>query len=519
MNGAELTTAGTLAGGSVKSEGRLAAWHASVLSIIVILGILGFVQILFVQSRMFREIFYLGYFIPIAIAAMLLSWRSAVQAAILSAVVYLLASTPVLVLSTQSTPELIAEVSGHVILFLAAGVGLSTYRLEVGREKEKALHAERERSDKLELMMDVSTTVSSSLKLEQVLQVLAVRIAEATEAIFCRISLLDESSENLKVVAVYPVRDMDWEPSIGRALPLDDLPDHKRAIKTREAVLVGGRQQISEKGMNGHQNESVCDAASLLLYPLVVGDKAVGVVSLGEQRKWEKNPLTYEKTAICQTIVNQGAKAVAHALTHQDLEEAFLGTVRSLAEAIDAKDPSTHGHSDWVSRYAVMIGRQMQLSEKDIDELRYAGYLHDVGKIGISDGILGKPSHLTTEQWKLMKMHTIMGDRILEPVRISPMIKAAVRHHHERFDGKGYPDGRAGEDIPLSARILSVADAYEAMTSDRPYRKALSDEQAMGELRRYSGAQFDPLIVEAFLTVLGGPYLLAGRASQEALAS
>ena len=194
---------------------------------------------------------------------------------------------------------------------------------------------------------------------------------------------------------------------------------------------------------------------------------------------------------------------MAHAFTHEALEETFLGTIRSLAEAIDAKDPSTRGHSDWVAKYAVMISRQLELSEKEVEMIRFAGYLHDVGKIGISDRILGKPSQLDPDQWKMMKKHASLGAKILEPVKISSAIKAAVRHHHERYDGKGYPGGLSGEAIPPGARTLAVADAYEAMTADRPYRKALNDEQAVEELKRCSGTQFDPLVVQAFLKALG----------------
>ncbi|HDY69700.1 MAG TPA: HD-GYP domain-containing protein, partial [Actinobacteria bacterium] len=276
-----------------------------------------------------------------------------------------------------------------------------------------------------------------------------------------------------------------------------------KAIDTREAVIVGGRRRVPERDISDQQRRMMGEASSLLLYPLVVDGKAVGVVCIGEQRKWERSPLNPEKTAICQTIVNHGAKAVAHAFTHEALEETFLGTIRSLAEAIDAKDPSTRGHSDWVAKYAVMISRQLELSEKEVEMIRFAGYLHDVGKIGISDRILGKPSQLDPDQWKMMKKHASLGAKILEPVKISSAIKAAVRHHHERYDGKGYPGGLSGEAIPPGARTLAVADAYEAMTADRPYRKALNDEQAVEELKRCSGTQFDPLVVQAFLKALG----------------
>jgi putative nucleotidyltransferase with HDIG domain len=210
-----------------------------------------------------------------------------------------------------------------------------------------------------------------------------------------------------------------------------------------------------------------------------------------------------ERSDLCRAIVNQGAVAVGHALTHEAMEEAFAGTIRSLAETIDAKDPSTRGHSDWVSKYAMMIGRALEYDEERLEVLKYSGYLHDIGKIGIPDGVLGKEEQLSTDEWRLMKKHPIVSSKILEPVQLPNVIKEAVRHHHERFDGKGYPYGLSGDAIPIESRILAVADSFEAMTSDRPYRKALSDEQAVGELKRCTGSQFDPKVVEAFLNALG----------------
>ncbi len=501
--GAEQVTAGAFTPEAAGERDGGYAWHTSVVAIVLVLGFLGIFQILFVHSRRVQDLYYLAYFIPIGIAAMHLSWRSAVEASLLSTVVYLLASSPELVVVSWARPALALEVAGHAALFIAAGVGLSTYRLRIGREKERALNAERERARKLELMLDVSSTVSSSLKLEQVLQVLAVRIAEAVDATFCRVSLLDDEKESLSIVAAYPVRDMDWEPAIGRALPLSELPDHRQAVETGKAVIVTREEGAREGELSGAQRHMMQRAATLLLYPLVVEGEALGVVCIGEQRRRDRAPLDFEKAATCQTIVNQGAKTVAHALTHRDLEEAFLGTIRSLAAAIDAKDPSTHGHSEWVSRYAVMIGRQLGLGEEEVEELRFAGYLHDVGKIGISDRILGKPSQLSPEQWRLMRKHPVVGARILEPVNMPAAVKGAVRHHHERFDGRGYPDGLAGEEIPLGARVLAVADSFEAMTANRPYRKALSEERAVAELRRCAGTQFDPAVVDAFLVTLG----------------
>ncbi len=515
MNEAYNPRADSLDEGLRDSGRALSAPRYPTLLLGAIILVLALAQLLAMGVHGAQRFVYLGYFLPIAISAFYFSRRRAIAIAAVCAAVYVVAFIPSLFVMGGMARELFVEIVGHVTLFMAAGIILSSF----STEKERVLKAERERADRLQLMLEISTTVSSSLKIDQVLQVLAVRLVETIGATFCRVSLLEGGGDHLRVVAAHPVREMEMEPSVGTIMPLSDLPAYKKAIETRSAVIIGGRRHEALEQMPPRVRELMHNAKSLLLYPLVVGDEAVGVVCIGEHRSWERSPMNAERAALCQTIVNQGAAAVGHALSHKVLKEAFTGTIRSLAEAIDAKDPSTRGHSDWVSKYALMIGRQLGLESGLLDDLKYAGYLHDVGKIGIPDNILGKTSQLSAEEWKLMKKHPIVSARILEPVPIPPVIKAAIRHHHERFDGKGYPYGLAGEAIPLAARILSVADSYDAMTSDRPYRRALSDEQAVAELTRRSGTQFDPAVVGAFLAALGrGPASGAGDIGAEVAA-
>lgn len=180
----------------------------------------------------------------------------------------------------------------------------------------------------------------------------------------------------------------------------------------------------------------------------------------------------------------------------------LFDTIKVLALALDARDHYTHGHSQEVTEYAVNIAREMGLSFKEVDIIRDAGILHDIGKIGISDAILLKPGRLTEEEYAEIKKHPVIGRKILQPVNCLVDKIPLIYHHHERVDGKGYPDGLEGDNIPLGARILAVADAYQAMTSDRPYRKALPTIVAIEELNRFKARQFDPIIVDAFLRVL-----------------
>jgi putative nucleotidyltransferase with HDIG domain len=182
-----------------------------------------------------------------------------------------------------------------------------------------------------------------------------------------------------------------------------------------------------------------------------------------------------------------------------EIRDMFTQTVRSLAGAVDAKDPYTAGHSERVQRIAKDLGEEMGCSDADLEALEWGGLLHDIGKIGIPDAILLKQGALTKEERMVMNAHPVKGEEIIRPVeKLKPELPI-IRHHHEWFNGSGYPDRLVGHDIPRLARILHVADSFEAMTAARPYRMTpLTEEQALEELRKFSGIQFDPDVVAAF---------------------
>jgi putative nucleotidyltransferase with HDIG domain len=183
------------------------------------------------------------------------------------------------------------------------------------------------------------------------------------------------------------------------------------------------------------------------------------------------------------------------------MRKVYLDTIRALAAAIDAKDPYTKGHSERVAQLSVALAQDLHLSDRDIENIEYTALLHDIGKIGIDDRILGKNDSLTSEEYKKIKEHTIMGAKIIEPVDFLKNSYQAIYHHHERYNGNGYPDGLKSENIPILARIIAVADAYDAMGSDRPYRKKLSKEKILKEFTEQSGKQFDPQIVNALMLI------------------
>jgi putative nucleotidyltransferase with HDIG domain len=187
---------------------------------------------------------------------------------------------------------------------------------------------------------------------------------------------------------------------------------------------------------------------------------------------------------------------------YENLRESLLATLHALVSAIEAKDSYTEQHSKRVTALAIDIARVMGRTSEEIESLRLCGALHDIGKIGIHDRILNKPGKLTEEEFAIIKRHPVIGDRIVHHLGLTPQERAIVRNHHERWDGKGYPDGLEGKATPLLARILAVADVFDAMTSDRTYRNAISPEITLDVLQKNRATQFDPEPLDALQYVL-----------------
>ncbi|MFH0797046.1 MAG: HD-GYP domain-containing protein [Candidatus Omnitrophota bacterium] len=221
-----------------------------------------------------------------------------------------------------------------------------------------------------------------------------------------------------------------------------------------------------------------------VFFPLMVA--IIGII-------WYKENATTE--TLKETRVNLE-------IAKEQIKEGYLSAVKSLALAIEAKDLYTRGHSARVVKYALAIAEGLGLSEKEKEVIRNAGILHDIGKIAISDQILGKKDKLTEEEFDTIKKHPALGENILKPLSFLDTEASIILSHHERIDGKGYHK-LSHEDIPLASKILIIVDSYDAMTSDRPYRKALPKEQALQELKNNAGTQFDPHLVEVFIQVLG----------------
>jgi HD-GYP domain-containing protein (c-di-GMP phosphodiesterase class II) len=205
------------------------------------------------------------------------------------------------------------------------------------------------------------------------------------------------------------------------------------------------------------------------------------------------------------SVGGQASVALRNLHLQRELQHAYVSTISMLADAVEAKDPYTHGHCELASRYARLICDRLVLSEEERSVVCYAALLHDVGKIGVSDGVLNKPGPLLPEERELMRAHVRVGHDLLNHIPVLHPVADAVLHHHEWFDGTGYPDGLKGLEIPIASRIVSAVDAYCAMITRRSYKEAYTQEHARDELRRCAGTQFDPKIVEIFLEVLDSP--------------
>ena len=187
---------------------------------------------------------------------------------------------------------------------------------------------------------------------------------------------------------------------------------------------------------------------------------------------------------------------------NEQIQTMTMRTIQRLARTLDAKDSYTEGHSERVSAYSVQIAKGLGMPDDEVENLRRVAMLHDIGKIGIPDSVLNKPGRLTDEEFEIMKQHTIVGSDIVKDIEMISNVAIGARSHHERYDGNGYPDHLHGEEIPYIARIIAVADAYDAMTSNRVYRRHLTDEQVLSELERGAGSQFDPEIVRKMVEML-----------------
>jgi HD-GYP domain-containing protein (c-di-GMP phosphodiesterase class II) len=339
--------------------------------------------------------------------------------------------------------------------------------------------------DQLSVLYQISRTISSTLKLDDILQTIldfsikisaagrgSIMLLDKKKRIFFIKIPYDKSEKNIdKITFAENENTIGWVVRNKKFLYIEDLENDKNFSKIK---LI--RRRIKQ----------------LLIIPIIVEDKVIGVINL------ENTSLNSDTIDLLRSFSEGAAIAINNARLYQKIQDSYFEITKALAQAIEAKDPYTHGHSARVVELTALIAQKLDLPEEEKELLKYAAMLHDIGKIGVRGIVLNNSKSLTVKEYDEIKKHPLVGESIIQPIELLQPIRPLIRHHHEWFNGKGYPDGLSGENIPLGARILAVADAYDAMKSDRPYRKALTEETAIRELKRGSGTQFDPKIVEIF---------------------
>ena len=380
-----------------------------------------------------------------------------------------------------------------------------------GAMENARLHgSEQQKLKETMALLEVARLVTSTLDIDVLLTRLVQIAADVCEVGKCSVYIYVTDSGRFYPTATFGVFPAsEWETSMGEGVQPADFTDedaealfnHQVAISDPHLSPLIPEDRIEDTGTK-----------SVLLVPIYSRENILGMMVLFYRK--ERDELESEDLNMVTGIAGQAAIALENASLYEDLEMSYFSTVKALARAIEVKDPYTYGHSERVTEYAMSIANKLDLSEWDRRNIKYAAALHDIGKIGIARKILNKPGALSEEEFVHVKTHPQLGDSIIEPVTFLQAPRQIILHHHERFDGRGYPDGLAGEEIPLGARILAVADSFEAMMSDRPYRKGLPVEEAVKELEINAGTQFDPVVVKGFMAALDdGAFANAGDAA------
>lgn len=340
----------------------------------------------------------------------------------------------------------------------------------------------------------ITEVINSSLEIEEVLDSVMEIVIEVMNAERGFIMLIEPESEKLLVVVA---RNIEKETIEGQNFQVS-RSIIEEVIKTRKPVLT--TDASTDQRFDGSVSVRLFGLHSVLCVPILYKHIPKGVIYL--DNKFQVGVFTQKEMIMLESIANLAAIAIENARLFKSLQKSYKDAINALSNAILARDEYTRGHSEMVSYYSTLIAREIKLPDEMIQELNLASLLHDVGKIGISDTILLKPGSLSEEEKEALEKHARIGSDIIDPMEIPENVKKAIKHHQERYDGGGYPDGLKGEEIPLLARIIAAADAFHAMVSDRVYRKAMPFEEAKLELLHGSGMQFDPKIVATFLRIV-----------------
>lgn len=366
------------------------------------------------------------------------------------------------------------------------------------REKLQYLvdkHFFRQRVNQENMAKEISRKIISIFDKEILLDTFLNSIINVMHIRNACVILLDESKQIAyvaKAIGIDVIKKKITKFKIDSGLIYSLIQSKKPIIKEKEENREGNLYREIKKDMETLE--------AVVCIPLICKDKLLGALTLGEKMSLE----SYRESEIelLSMLCSEVGIAIENATLYQEKMKNFLDTIQSLLASLEAKNPYTHGHCNRVSKYCTLIAQELGMTPDEVEIVKIAGFLHDLGNIGVSEQILNKRGRLTIGEFENVKRHTIIGAKIVEPICFNQEIIQGIKFHHERIDGSGYPEGLNDKTVPLIAKIIMVADVYDAMTSNRPYRRAFTPEDAISELKRGSGYQFDSKVVSAFIKVL-----------------
>ena len=365
--------------------------------------------------------------------------------------------------------------------------------LQLKEERNKLEQRVKERIKEAEFVYCIAREILSTLDFDKILRSIVDRLTDELNLERCAVLLLDNTTDELFI-------------KYARGLNRQSIERTK--IKKGEKISGWVMEQdelvhsedVNRDSRFARRKQEKYYTRALISIPLVVKNECIGVININNKKTGER--FTDSELQLFREIAAELSIGIENARLYKNLQEVYIRTIKALTLAIDAKDHYTEAHSEHVTTYAVDIARELGLGLMEIEAIKEASQLHDLGKIGVHDYILIKPEKLTPQEWEEIKLHALKGAEILEPLGFKKEVTELIKQHHERYDGKGYPQGYKADEIALGARIMTAADAYDAMITKRPYRKAYSKKEAVEELKKNSGSQFDPRVINAFLKVL-----------------
>ncbi len=369
---------------------------------------------------------------------------------------------------------------------------LAQYFNQITNELEKNIEDLKESKKVLQnVLLRIGSAMASAQKIESILELTIETLTNALNASSGTIMLLEK--DKLHIMVSYGLNiESQNSVEIKRGAGIIGWVAKEEKPQNVSRMQQDRRFDIEVKMGFAHK--------SIICVPLMFKDKALGTMSVHDKKADQE--FTEDDLILLENLAAQTAIAIENNRLNQDIERTYVETISALALAVEAKDPYSRGHSRRVNEYVTKLAEEFRLDKETICTLQDAALLHDIGKIGIKDEILLKPSALTAEEKRQMHQHAIIGENILKPIHSLKKVVYLVRHHQEQVNGKGYPDGLRSEEMTIALKILIAADAFDAMTSDRPYRKGMSKQEAKKELKKYSGIYFDPKVVERFIRII-----------------